>query len=167
MKWKLRCIWVGVHGTIDFNIIIRHHDDVFYMNVIHHIPPEQVIDESLQKSNVSVVLFKGILHPLPPCRPIRRTGGVFLIPVPKKYPMNDYREELRGIVSAYKRLLNLPAEANAVNTVTGKGQELAKEFLSFFSYYAYSNSLQVFGLKIPCTPTKMHLSFHFIKTSSW
>lgn len=29
---------------------------------------------------------------------------------PKKYPMNDYREELRGVVSAYKRLLNLPAE---------------------------------------------------------
>ena len=29
---------------------------------------------------------------------------------PKKYPMNDYREELRGMVSAYKRLLNLPAE---------------------------------------------------------
>ena len=33
---------------------------------------------------------------------------------PKRYPMNDYREELRGIVSAYKRLLNLPAEIYAV-----------------------------------------------------
>ena len=51
------------------------------MDVIHHIPPEQVIDEPLQKSNVPVILLKGILHPLSPCRPVRRTGGVLLIPV--------------------------------------------------------------------------------------
>ena len=29
---------------------------------------------------------------------------------PKKYPMNDYREELRGMVLAYRRLLMLSTE---------------------------------------------------------